>query len=32
VLHHEQHVQPLEQQRVDTEEVCGENAPGMHPQ
>jgi hypothetical protein len=26
MLHNEQHVQPLEQQRVDAEEVCGENA------
>ncbi len=29
VLHHEQPIQPLEQQRVDTEEVCGQNAPGL---
>ena len=29
---HKQHIQPLEQQGVDTEEVRGENAPGLHPQ
>jgi len=28
VFHHEQHIQPL-QQRVDAEEVRGENAPGL---
>jgi hypothetical protein len=29
VLHHEQHVEPLEQQGVDAEEVRGENAVGL---
>jgi hypothetical protein len=29
VLHHEQHVHPLQQQRVDAEEVRGKNAPRL---
>jgi hypothetical protein len=32
VFHYEQHVQPLQQQRLDAEEVGGENAPGLRPQ
>jgi hypothetical protein len=32
VLYHEQHIQPLQEQRVDTEEICGKNASGLHPQ
>jgi hypothetical protein len=29
LLHHEQHVQPLQQQRDDAEEIGGENAAGL---
>ena len=32
VFYHEQHIQPLQQQRVDTEEIGGKNAPGLRPQ
>jgi hypothetical protein len=32
VFHHEQHIQPLQQQRVDAEEVRGEYARGLYPQ
>jgi hypothetical protein len=32
VFYHEYHVQPLEQQCIDTEEICGKNAPGLYPQ
>ncbi|MGA8520301.1 MAG: hypothetical protein WB735_19670, partial [Pseudonocardiaceae bacterium] len=32
VLYHEYHVRPLEQQRIDTEEICGKNALGLYPQ
>jgi hypothetical protein len=32
VFHQEQHIEPLQHQRVDTEEVGAENAPGLHPQ
>ena len=31
VFHHKEHIQPLLQQRVDTEEVGSENAPGLVP-
>jgi hypothetical protein len=32
VFHHEQHIQPLQQQGVDAEEIGGQNAPGLYPQ
>jgi hypothetical protein len=32
VLHYEQHVQPLQQQGLDAEEIGGENAAGLYPQ
>jgi len=31
VFHHQQHGQPLQQQRLDAEEVGGQNAPGLAP-